>query len=126
MQLKFKRSLGEQEISDLFSDELSEVPCVTSSDSDTDSDTDSGSDSGQQTIVAIGSKSESSDENECSNIAGTTTWGKVDKTPTLGQFTGNSGVKQIPSDSDTDLVRPGPSTPTPGRPHVNTPGRLSG
>jgi hypothetical protein len=26
-----------------------------------------------------------------------TAWVKVDKTPTLGQFTGNPGVKQIPS-----------------------------
>jgi hypothetical protein len=98
-QLKIKRSLGEQEISDLFSDELSDMPCDTSSDSDTDS----GSDSGQQRIVATGSKSESScGEDEGSNIVGTATWGKVDKMPTLGQFTGNPGVKQIPS--DTDLV----------------------
>jgi hypothetical protein len=28
--------------------------------------------------------------------------------------------------SDTDLVRAGPSTPTPRRPHVDPPGRLSG
>jgi hypothetical protein len=41
-QLKFKRSLGEQEISDLFSDELSDFPSDTSSDSDTDSGSDSG------------------------------------------------------------------------------------
>jgi hypothetical protein len=54
----------------------------------------------QQRIVATDSKSDSSsDENAGSNIAGTATWGKVDKTPTLGQFTGNPGVKQIPSDS---------------------------
>jgi hypothetical protein len=93
-QLKITRSLGEQEISDLFSDDLSEVPCDMSSDSDTDS----GSDSGQQRIVATYRKIESSDKNEGSNIVGTATWGKVDKTPTLGEFTGNPGVKQIPSD----------------------------
>jgi hypothetical protein len=29
-------------------------------------------------------------------------------------------------ESDTDLVRPGPSTATPCRPHVDSPGRLSG
>ncbi|PNF16035.1 hypothetical protein B7P43_G04623 [Cryptotermes secundus] len=29
-------------------------------------------------------------------------------------------------ESDTDLVRPGPSTPTPRRPHADPPGRLSG
>jgi hypothetical protein len=83
--LKSKRSLGEQEISDLFSDELSEVPCESS-----DSDSDSGSE--QERIVATDNESESSD------IGGTATWGKIDKTPTLGQFTGNPGVKQIPSD----------------------------
>jgi hypothetical protein len=89
--LKIKLSLGEQEISDLFSDQLSDVPC--------DSNTDSGSDSGKQRVVATGSESESScDENEGSKIVGTATWGKVNKTPTLEEFTGNPGVKQIPSD----------------------------
>jgi hypothetical protein len=49
--------------------------------------------------VATYSESESSsDEDEGSNIAGTATWGKVDKSPTLEDFTGNPGVKQIPSD----------------------------
>jgi hypothetical protein len=62
--LKTKRSLGEQEISDLFSDELSDVPCEMCSDSDI----------GQQRIVATDSKSDSSsDENVGSNIAGTAT-----------------------------------------------------
>jgi hypothetical protein len=84
-QLKIKRSLREQEIFDLFSDELSDMPCDTSSDSDPDS----GSDSGQERLVATGSKSERScDEDKGSNIVGTATWGKVDKTPTSGQFTG--------------------------------------
>jgi hypothetical protein len=50
--------------------------------------------------MATDSKSDStSDENAGSNIAGTATWGKGDKSPTMGQFTGNPGVKQIPSDS---------------------------
>ena len=67
----------------LFSDELSDVPCETCSDSDSDS----GSDRRQQRIVATDSKSDSrSTENAGSNIAGTATWGKVDKTPTLGQL----------------------------------------
>jgi hypothetical protein len=35
--LKTKQSLGEQEISDLFSDELSDVPSDIFSDGDTDS-----------------------------------------------------------------------------------------
>jgi hypothetical protein len=76
--LKTKRFLGEQGISDLFSDELSDVPCETCSDSDSDSI----SDREQQRIVATDSTSySSSDENAGSNIAGTTIWGKVDKTP---------------------------------------------
>lgn len=88
--LSGKRSLGEQEISDLFSDELSDVPSSTSSDSDSDS----GSDRGEQIIVAPHSESDiSSDES-----AGTATWGKIDKTPALGEFTGNPGVTQIPVD----------------------------
>jgi hypothetical protein len=71
------------------------VPCETCSDNDSDS----GSDREQQRIVATDSKSDSSsDQNAGSNIAGTATWGKVDKTPTLGQFTGHLGLKQIPSD----------------------------
>jgi hypothetical protein len=43
-----------------------------------------------------GSK-ESDDSNDTSN-AGATTWVKEDKMPNLGPFTGNPGVKQIPSD----------------------------
>jgi hypothetical protein len=42
--LRYKRSLGEQDISDLFSNELSDVPSSTSSGSDTVS----GSDRGEQ------------------------------------------------------------------------------
>ncbi|PNF23122.1 hypothetical protein B7P43_G06682, partial [Cryptotermes secundus] len=94
-----KRFLGEQEISDFFSDELSDVPCESASDSDSQSDSECGR--GEQKIVTTDSESESDrSSNECagSNIAGTATWGKVDKTPALGQFTGNPGVKQIPSD----------------------------
>jgi hypothetical protein len=70
--LKTMRSLGEQEISDLFSDELSDLPCETCSDSESDS----GSDREQQRIVATDSKSDSSSNEN----AGTATWGKVDKT----------------------------------------------
>ncbi|XP_033609104.1 uncharacterized protein LOC117282661 [Cryptotermes secundus] len=47
-------------ISDLFSDELSDVPCEMCSDSDSDSG--SGSDRGQQRIVATDSKSDSSSD----------------------------------------------------------------
>ncbi|PNF28985.1 hypothetical protein B7P43_G15106 [Cryptotermes secundus] len=96
--LRSKCFLGEQEISDLFSDELSDIPCESASDSDSQSDSECGR--GEQKIVATDSESESessSNESAGSNIVGTATWGKVDKTPALGQFTGNPGVKQIPS-----------------------------
>jgi hypothetical protein len=43
------------------------------------------------------SGSEGSDSDNTTN-GGAATWVKVDKTPTFGQFTGNPGVKQIPSD----------------------------
>jgi hypothetical protein len=45
------------------------------------------------------SESETSSE-ESDNISNvwTTTWVKEDKTPNLGPFTGNPGVKRIPSD----------------------------
>jgi hypothetical protein len=43
--------------------------------------------------------SEGRDDGANTSDAGATTWVKVDKTPTLGQFTGNPGAKQIPSDS---------------------------
>ncbi|PNF25360.1 hypothetical protein B7P43_G10923 [Cryptotermes secundus] len=36
----------------------------------------------------------SSKESVGSNTAGRATWGKVDKTPALGQFTGNPGVSK--------------------------------
>ena len=72
-----KGFLGEQEISDFFSDELSDVPCESASDSDSQSDSECGK--GKQKIVTTDSESESdrsSDECACSNIAGTATWGK--------------------------------------------------
>jgi hypothetical protein len=73
--LKSKRSPREQEISDLFSDELSDVPCESS-----DSDSDIGSE--QERIVATDNESESSlEESAGSDIGGTATWGKIDKTP---------------------------------------------
>jgi hypothetical protein len=40
---------------------------------------------------------ESDDNNDTSNV-GATTWVREYKTPNLGPFTGNPGVKQIPSD----------------------------
>ncbi|PNF18235.1 hypothetical protein B7P43_G16768 [Cryptotermes secundus] len=183
---KAAQALREEEICDLISDELSDLPTASSSDSEGSV---SGSDRGPQNIVTrreSESDSESSDESASASIAGTATWGKVDKTPTLGKFIGDPGVRQMSSEptktekgmkkvalwlincalfnsflvfkelnenstlkykaflmnvtkawardlmveaepaSDTDVVRPGPSTPTPRRPHVDPPGRLSG
>jgi hypothetical protein len=85
-----RRSLAEEEIADLFSDELSDIPSSTSS----------GSDRGEQTSMAPTSESDiSSDKSAGSSIVGTATWGKIDKTPALGEFTGNPGVQQFPVDS---------------------------
>ncbi|PNF29691.1 hypothetical protein B7P43_G13061 [Cryptotermes secundus] len=97
-QMKAARALGEEEICDLISDELSDLPTASSSDSEGSV---SGSDRGPQNIVTRRESeidSESSDESASASIAGTATWGKVDKTPTLGKVTGDPGVRQMPSD----------------------------
>jgi hypothetical protein len=82
---KIKGSLREQEISDLFSEELSEVP--------------SGSDSGKTVNLSQVIQHESDSESSSEESAGTATWGTVDKTPNLGKLTGNPGVKVFPSDT---------------------------
>jgi hypothetical protein len=51
-----------------------------------------------QSVAPTSESDISSDESAGSSIAGTATWGKIDKTPTLGEFTGNPGVTQIPVD----------------------------
>jgi hypothetical protein len=51
-------------------------------------------------ILATESESEtenSADESDDSNNAGATTWVKLDKTPTLGQFSGTLEVQKVPS-----------------------------
>jgi DNA-directed RNA polymerase alpha subunit len=95
--LKTKQSLREHDISDLFSDELSDVPSYIFSDCDTVSGDDK-----KKIILATESESEcetesSTDESGDSNNAGATTWVKLDKTPTLGQFSGTPGVENVPS-----------------------------
>jgi hypothetical protein len=89
---KTKGSLGEQEISGLFSNELPEVPVGS------DSDTDSGGDWGKTVNLSPVIQSESDSESSSEESAGTATWGTVDKTPNLGKFTGNPGVKVFPLD----------------------------
>jgi hypothetical protein len=76
----------------LFSNELSEVP------SGSDSDTDSGGNWGKTVNLSPVIQSESDSESSSDKSAGTATWGTVDKTPNLGKFTGNLGVKIFPSD----------------------------
>jgi hypothetical protein len=95
MSIKTKQSLREQEISDLFSNELSDMPSDTYSDSDTDSEHD-------KKIIILVTESESetessADESGDSNNVGATTWVKLDKIPTLGQFSGTPGVEKVPS-----------------------------
>jgi hypothetical protein len=88
--LKSKRSLGESSL-------MSYLTTLVRTSSG--SDTVSGSDRGEQTSVAPTSESDiSSDESAGSSIARRATWGKIDKTPALGEFTGNPGVTQIPVD----------------------------
>jgi hypothetical protein len=41
---------------------------------------------------------ESDSESNSEESVGTATWGTVNKTPNLGKFTGNPGVKVFPSD----------------------------
>jgi hypothetical protein len=79
----------EEKVNDLYSDNLSDVPDDIFHESE--SDTASGSDrEGVNVLSEYESGSKDSDSDD-------TPWMKVDKMPTLGQFTGNLGVKQIPS-----------------------------
>jgi hypothetical protein len=71
---------------------MSEVP------SGSDSDKESGDDSGKTVNLSPVIQSESDSESSSEESAGTATWGTVDKTPNLGKFTGNPGVKVFPSD----------------------------
>ena len=95
---------------ELLADTLSDVPDNGDSVSERDSESDSENDSDssiignkQKKIVRpLPSCSESeqsaneSDDDTLDSVV--STWVKTDKTPNLGPFTGNPGVKQIPSD----------------------------
>jgi hypothetical protein len=79
---RYQESLCDEEIiNDLYSDNLLDVPDDIFSGSDKEG-------------VNVLSKRESGSEGSDSDDTG---WVKVDNMPTLGQFTGNPGVKQIPS-----------------------------
>jgi hypothetical protein len=96
--LRKKDSLHEEKIiSDLISDNLSDVPADTFSDTDSESK----SETQRENVTSereceTGSKG--SDDSANISNAGATTWIKVNKTPNLVCSTGNSGVKQIPSE----------------------------
>ena len=83
-----------------MADTLSDVP------DDTDSDSDSSIIGNRQNKTvhpwpsysdSEQSANESNNDDETLDLA-VSTWVKTDKTPNLGQFNGNPGVKQIPSD----------------------------
>src|SRR5215469_13599735 len=92
---------------ELLADTLSDVPEDTDSDSENDSESDSDCSfigiRKNKIVHPIPSYSESesaneSDEDNETLDSAASTWVKTDKTPNLGPFTGNPGVKQIPSD----------------------------
>jgi hypothetical protein len=87
--------LVEEIISDLISDNLSDVPADTFSVSD--SEIESESDTQRKNVTSERETcSEGSDDSASTSNAGATMWVKVDKTPTLGQFTGNPGLNKFP------------------------------
>jgi len=100
-----EKYLTEDEISaELLADTLSDVL----DDADSDSENDSGSsiigNRQNKTVHPLPSYSDrdqsanESDDDDETLDSGVSTWVKTDKTPNLGPFTGNPGVKQIPSD----------------------------
>ena len=99
-----KKYLTEDEISaKLLADTLSDVPDNADSDSENDSDSSIIGNRQNKIVHPLPSYSDSeqsankSDDDETLDLA-VFTWVKTDKTPNLGPFTGNPGVKQIPSD----------------------------
>jgi len=99
-----EKYLTEDEISaELLADTLSYVPDDAESDSENDSDS-SIIGNRQNKIVhpspSCSDKEQSAKESDHDETldSAVSTWVKTDKTPNLGPFTGNPGVKQISSD----------------------------
>ena len=100
-----EKYITEDEISaELLVDTLSDVPDDADSDSENDSDSSIIGNRQNKIVHPLlsysdneQSASESDDDVETIDSA-VSTWVKTDKTPNLGPFTGNPGVKQIPSD----------------------------
>ena len=99
-----EKHLTEDEISaELLADTLSDVPEDADSDSENDSDSSIIGNRQNKIVHPLPSYSESDSANESDKDDETldsavSTWVETDKTPNLGPFTGNPGVKQIPSD----------------------------
>jgi hypothetical protein len=74
----------------LLSDSLPDVP----DDILSENECESGNDNSVHKIKIVDQEQSSSDTDKTSN-EGATSWVKEDKTPKLGAFTGNPGVKQI-------------------------------
>ena len=94
-----KKYLTEDKISaEVLADTLSDVP----DNADSDSDSSIIGNRQNKIVQPLPSYSESEQRtNESDNDtldSAVSTWVKTDKTPNLGPFTGNPGVKQIPSD----------------------------
>jgi len=99
-----EKYLREDEISaELLADTLSDVPNEADSDSENDSDSSIIGNKQNKIVHPLPSYSDKeqsaneSDDDETLDSA-VSTWAKTDKTPNLGPFTGNLGVKKIPSD----------------------------
>jgi hypothetical protein len=95
-----EKYLTEDEISaELLADTLSDV--LDDADSDSENDSDSSVIGNRKNKIvhplASYSDSEQSDDDYETLDSTVSTWVKTDKTPNLGSFTRNPGVKQIPS-----------------------------
>jgi len=100
-----EKYLTEDEISaELLVDTLSDVPDDADSDSENESDSSITGNRQNKIVDPLPSYSDSeqsaneSDDDDETLDSAVSTWVKTDKTPSLGPFTGNPGVKQIPSD----------------------------
>jgi len=98
-----EKYLKDEISAELLVDTLSDVPDNTDSDSENDSDYSIIGNRQNKIVHPLPSYSDTeqsaneTDDDETLDSA-FSTWVKTDKTPNLGPFTGNPGVKQIPSD----------------------------
>jgi len=96
-----EKYLTEDDISaELLADTLSDVPDDADSDSENDSDSSIIGNRQNKIVHPLPSYSDSeqSDDDDETLDSAVSIWVKTDKTPNLGPFTRNPGVKQIPSD----------------------------